>query len=115
MLVEQPKGCIVGLQQGQLLRLDVEVHGTIRGSENWQETIRQYILDLGYVHTRADACAFILKPETCVKPKQRQNPFYDWEWRTSTDADGERRELVATDGRVILVTDDVMDSGNEHC
>ena len=33
---------------------------------------------------------------------------------TSLDTEGEVRELVATDGRIILVTDDVMDSGNQR-
>ena len=62
----------------QLLRLEVEVYGTVRGSANWRETIRQYILELGYVQTDADAgvfILFILEPETCVNPKQLPNPF----------------------------------------
>ena len=48
-----------------------------------------------------------------MNPKQLQNPFNDSEWLTSDDAAGERREFVVTDGRIILVTVDVMDSDNE--
>ena len=90
MFVEQTQGRhIFGLPQGPLLRLEVEVHWTVRGSANWRETIRQYILLLVYVQTRADPCAFIFKPETNVNPKQLQNPFHDSEWLTSADAEGE--------------------------
>ena len=53
--VEQPKERTPGLQQGQLLRKEVDVYGTVRYSAKWRETIRQYILELGYVQTRADA------------------------------------------------------------
>ena len=38
---------------------------------------RQHILELGYGQTRADACAFVLKPENGVNSEQLQNPFYD--------------------------------------
>ena len=114
LFVVQPKEEIFGLQQGQLLRLELEVYGTVWGSANWRETIRQYILELCYVQTRADACAFILKLETYATPKQLQTPFNDTEWLTSKDTGGEGRELVATDGRITLVAEEVMNSGNER-
>ena len=49
-----------------------------------------------------------------MNPTQLKNPLYDSEWLTSEDAEGEGRELVATDCRIILVTDDVTVSGNER-
>ena len=58
-----------GLQRGQLLRLEVEVCGTDRGSANSRETTRQYILELVQTHA-------------LLNPKQLQNPFYDSEWLT---------------------------------
>ena len=36
LFVEQPKGGIPDLQQGQLLRLEAVVYGTLRGSVHWR-------------------------------------------------------------------------------
>ena len=92
LFVEQPKESIFGLQQGHLLRLEVKVNGTVRGTANWRETIRQYNLQLGYVQTRADACAISLEPETYTR--QLQNPVNDTERLTSQDIEGEGQEFV---------------------
>ena len=58
-------------QREQLLRLEVEVYGTVRSSANWRETIRQFILSWvtpRHVRTR--------DPRTASKFFQRHRCFF---------------------------------------
>ena len=70
-----------------------------------------------WVGLRPDLCGRVLLSFQNQRPTWTQNSFNipsrDTEWLTSKDTEDEGRELVTTDGRIILVTDDVMDSGNQ--
>ncbi len=57
--VKQPPQGVPCLEPEQILKMEVEVYGTVRGSANWRETTRGDILALGYLQMRADACAYI--------------------------------------------------------
>ena len=102
------------VKEGHVLRLEVEVCGTVRGQHKLAGTIHQNIPELG----SQDPSGRVLLSFQNQRPTWTQNSFTipsrDTEWMTSKDTEDEGRELVATDGRIILFTDDVMDSGNQR-
>ena len=104
---------ILGLQHGLLLRREVRSKGQFEAARTWG---RRFVSTFRRVTSRP-VCGRVYLHSQTRDPKVKsifKNPFYDLKWLTSKDAEGEGREFVAAEGRIILVTDDMMDSGNER-
>ena len=115
---------ILGLEDGQLLRMEKEVYGTVRGTASWRETIGTELQGLGYAQSLLDPCVYILVAnEESEDPfghlaKKVRDPFLDSEWLTPPveyDKEESRQlnKFLETAGRMILLVDDVLESGNE--
>ena len=63
LYVSQPPEGIPGLQPGQLLQLETEIYGTVRGPCWWRETLVSEIMGLGYSPTSFDPCLFVLRSQ----------------------------------------------------
>ena len=104
LCVRQPAEGVPGLDSSQLLQLEVEVYGTVRGSANRRETIVADIINVGCVMCKLDACAFTLPPERVEKPKQLtdelQSPFEDSEWLVPRHPRQESQEFKENDGNL---------------
>ena len=92
VLVRQPPEGVPGLHPDQLLRMDKEVYGTIRGPASWRESVVDYLVsDLGYVTHPLDACAFTLP---ALEPRPRSssvsaiNPFCTSDWLVPRPPEG---------------------------
>ena len=99
LYVSQPAEGIPGLLPGQLLQLETETYGTVRGPSWWRETLVSEIKGLGYSPTSFDPCLFVLRSKNAEVTRQerlrkylQKNPFENSEWLTpfpETDKDGQ--------------------------
>ena len=94
------------------------MYGTVRGSANWRETAVEEIAKLGYKQAKLDACLFYLPPRDFSRKQlieDLQSPFEEDEWLVPRKGHKPTQKLyIPNEGRLILLTDDVADSGNER-
>lgn len=100
------------------------VYGTVRGPASWRETLIEYLIDdLGYIRCPNEPCAFILRDVAPLPAQGKvslgQNPFEQCEWlvpRAEVVAINEFQTMelfLARGGRLIVLTDDILDTGDE--
>lgn len=119
LFADQPKGVLLpDMAPGQIYQLEVEVYGTVRGSANWRETAVEEIVGLGYKQAKLDACLFYLPPRDFSRTQlleDLQSPFEEDKWLVPRKGHKPTKKLyVPNEGRLILLTDDVADSGNQR-
>jgi len=61
LYVSQPPDGVPGFQPGQLLQLQTEIYGTVRGPAWWRETLVAEIKALGYQESMYDPRLYILR------------------------------------------------------
>ena len=120
LFVRQPPEGIPGLDPRQILQMQKEVYGTVRGTASWRETIVDYLRDdLLYNQSMLDPCIFLLKSTEAIwneKTSKIPNyPFQESEWLAKHNENTQEKEFLPTEGRLVLLVDDVLESGGaEH-
>ena len=121
LYVSQPREGLPGLQQDQLLQLQTEIYGTVRGPSWWRETLVEQIKSLGYQESLYDPCLYILRSSQDqilrterMQERLRANPWENGNWLTPEPTLQKELEFEPVEGLLLVEVDDLYEGGSER-
>ena len=122
--VDQPKEGVPDVPAGCLFLMEKEVYGTVPGPATWRLSLVSDLAAVGYRCSKLDPCALVLTSEKRGNHSYQDepwNPFREGEWLVPPETVGPEKGDMATfppfeaaEGRIIILTDDVLDAGNSR-
>ena len=96
LYVSQPPDGVPGLQPGQILQLQTEIYGAVRGPAWWRETLVTEIKELGYQESLYDPCLYILRgpQEKSLRQQKLQERLNDNPFSTVDMVEARKRTRI---------------------